>query len=229
MTYKIALILKGVHFMNNYKHHSGLLAHIDWSLTKENIKKYFIDDALKQGHTVDVYISTYEGHCVPDIIEYYKPKECMLFSFGNVNQVYLTKEILKHKSLQEGEYDFHIVTRFDLFIKQNIYDLFQLDTLENRLCVPWIETNEGLIGDCIMVVPKGLLGTFIHILDQYYQEQHLSFHYLSKHIKDIKYMIDGIHDSNSDKQVNPIYHITRCIVTNKFAKYLPARVKCISF
>lgn len=227
MTYKIALILKGICERYNYRHHSGYYMDIDWKFSRDNIKSYLVDDAVKRGYIVDVYISTYNGDYIEELKEFYNPKSVYIVNNDsqniNSNQLFLTKEILKDEVLLKTNYDFYIITRPDIEFKQNIYDLINLGTLKDVIRVPWRECVDNLVGDCIISIPKSMINIFRETIEKYYLKDHLSFHYIAKEIEAIKFMIDGLYDSNTDRQINPIYTLKRVIRNNKFIRYLPAR------
>ena len=59
---KFAVLVRGIHYDSKYK------LGIDYRKTIENFKEYVLEDLQKNGHSVDVYLSTYESKYYNDLV-----------------------------------------------------------------------------------------------------------------------------------------------------------------
>lgn len=215
---KIAVILKGIAKQDNFLHFSKSRMNIDWNTCKDNIKATLIDDALSRGYSVDVFLATYEGTYTQDLVDYYKPKSHVFCEMApETNQLSHLVNVLDPSF---ANYDFVVVSRFDIQFKVNVYDIAKIDTLD-KVLFPWRE-EKNLVGDCLFIIPGKYVEDVIKVVTDYYKNKHCSFHYLGQGLGDDKlsFMFDGLYDSNSDKCPNPLYSLIRTY-TRPIDRFLP--------
>lgn len=204
---KIAVILKGMSKHTNFLHFSKTRMSVDWNTCKDNIKAVLLDDAIARGYSVDVFLATYEGEHTKDMIDFYKPKSHVFCEMTHeTNQL---SHLLNVLEPSHSEYDFVVVSRFDIRFKLNVYDQAKLELLD-KVLFPWREEKD-LVGDCLFIIPGRNVNDVIRIITDYYKNKHSSFHYLGQGLGDDKlsFMFDGLYDSNSDKCPNPLYSLIR--------------------
>jgi hypothetical protein len=71
---KIALILFGISYYENYKHWSGMKTIVDFRLSFENYKKFIYDYFINLGYNIDVYYQ--HGNLWLSIKGSLRPKYC---------------------------------------------------------------------------------------------------------------------------------------------------------
>lgn len=212
---RVALLIRGITFDDKFKHWTGKLLQIDYKNNLQNvISKVIIP--LKKSNDVDLYLTTYHS------IE--RPKQMLLndFDIECIENVTIlerndTKQMdsfltgLKTIQASAKEYDFIIVTRFDLDLKYNI-DLIPWDC--NKVNFLWYETsNDNRVGDCMHFIPLKFLNEFIECLSicPYRTCCHYVKNYLDPiiGINNINIIFKEKYWSNTDDGENPLYVIKR--------------------
>ena len=136
---RFALCLKGVHSIQEYVS-TGLTDNIKRKSLDSfnNINKMIINNIKEDGHDIDIFISTYDCDAGDYLINLYNPKKFYKFEEKNIiyNRKYmdgvpLFESIANHtiKLLElcsESNYDYIIITRFDLLFTQ-LYKNFPVD------------------------------------------------------------------------------------------------------
>jgi len=74
MKKKIALLLFGISYKENYQHFSGRKMKIDYKNSLENYNKFIFEYYKKLGYEIDVFISTNKHKNINNLIKDYKPK-----------------------------------------------------------------------------------------------------------------------------------------------------------
>lgn len=221
---RIALLLRGITYNDHYKHWSGGIMKIDYKHNILNVIEQIIKP-LKAEHDVDLYISTYKSAKENDIIKDFDPFASIFIDSceNQITCILKGLELIQQSALQ---YDFVIVSRFDLLLLPNIleipYDI-------NKFNFIWKENPEedpNCVGDCMHFFAFKFLDSFIATLKQYTYT--LNLHkirdYLLTYISptDIHYIYDPVFNSNSDKCKNPLYVIQRgqlLIQNARYSKY----------
>lgn len=212
---KIALLIRGIVFKENHRHFTNNMYTIDYKLNYKNLLEQTINP-LKIDNDVDIFISTYknEKYTSKDIITDFSPKEFILIEGENKQQLDCIEEGLKliENTIQttNENYDFIIVTRFDLDLKTNINNIpYKID----KFNFIWYElSKDNLVGDCMFFFDGKYLAYFIKAVQVC--EYRAVAHFIKKYIdifltsKDI-HIIYGFHWSNSDTYENPLYKIVR--------------------
>jgi len=121
----------------------------------ENLFKNLVTPLRKEGHEVDFYLKTYNTDREDDIKQIYNP---IRSEFINIQHAFDTY-IQSVSSLKEMDYDFYIVTRFDLWLGVPIelnFNKFnflfkELDWWDNHNCTT----------DTFYAFPKEMLEGFV--------------------------------------------------------------------
>tara|TARA_B110000208_G_scaffold189178_1_gene250203 strand:- start:230 stop:1129 length:900 start_codon:yes stop_codon:yes gene_type:complete len=141
MSKRLALILRGISFDENFKHVCMPRNNIvNYKYTIDNFNKYIIDP-LSKIFDVDIFFITYNTEKTADIINDYKPKDYILiedtdewysnnsivkYSASTLSQYFSStqKAILKKVESYEKKNNFSynqiLITRFDLFFIKDI-------------------------------------------------------------------------------------------------------------
>ena len=71
---KISIILRGISYLENYLHKYNLnLYTIDFRDTFSSFEKNIIEQYLKKGYEVDIFILTYNSKYNKELLELYNP------------------------------------------------------------------------------------------------------------------------------------------------------------
>lgn len=167
---------------------------------------------LNKFANVDVAINTYETIYENELKSWYN---------NNLIQVLINNELIGLENLINNslrsifninEYDCILVIRIDLFIKE--YFLSILNINSNKIQFPFIcwakccvINNCPRIADTILFIPKKyfyLINNRIFLShDSWYKN--IKEYNLSNH--DMEFMINTFHDSDSEKDFNPLYYM----------------------
>lgn len=209
---RIALILFGIHYAENYKHWMQWTTNIDFRKSVENYKKYLFDYFEKQQCYVDVFCSTYISNIIPELVKIYCPKKIITCDFINSgkNHSKFRKERLVNGlkiaiETNNNDYNWYLLTRFDLyFLKQ----LEELNILNNQLNISYrskLGADCGFDDDNFYLIPQNIAYKCLEIFANHPSD--IWMHELHKYAKDLKinYMIDGCYWSHE----SPLYKIIR--------------------
>ena len=209
---KIALLIRGIAYLENYIHHTGKVYNINYKNNLSNLN-HFIQN-LKQNNEINIYISTQSSKLNDEVISDFNPKDhIFLETITNQNSC-----LLFGLNLIKDQYDFVIVTRFDLKFKFNIMDL---SINYDKFNILWKEqTKDHRINDCIHLFNYKFINPFVEALIEcpYKKCIHHIMPYIKIDNKDINFIYDEYYDSNSDNQDNPIYTIERGNVLTDLSK-----------
>ena len=121
----------------------------------DNLFKNLVTPLRKEGHTVDFYLKTYNTDREEDIRKIYNPIRAEFINIQHAFDTYIQSV----SSLKEMDYDFYIVTRFDLWLGVPIelnFNKFnflfkELDWWDNHNCTT----------DTFYAFPKEMLEGFV--------------------------------------------------------------------
>ena len=219
---RIAFLLRGITFWKSYIHHTGQIYSINYKNNIDHIMEQIKD--IKKMNQVDVYISTNDSILKDEIINDTKPYK-FIFNDETCSQ---SEALLKGLELIDKEYDFIIVSRFDLKLRiplsQIKYDRLKFNFL-------WYEvTQDKRIADCMFFFNNIFLDSFKDAVKNNPHKN--SMHHILENFKinegDIHILYPFYYDSNSDKESNPIYEINRGTLLDdlknyKLLRYLPKK------
>lgn len=162
---KIGIVLTGEIYNLNFRSNDSdrlktFVYRRDWKLTRDNISSNLIN-SFKKNNDVTVYITTYEGTEVDDVIKFYSPKKsCVLSPEGSHQR---TTYIKSMENLLDQDLDFIIPVRFDLFFEQEVinfnWNYDKMNFVSREMC-GW--DLEQFVTDTFFGFPKKYLQSFIN-------------------------------------------------------------------
>ena len=178
----------------------------------DNLFKNLVTPLKKEGHEVDFYLKTYNTDREDDIKQIYNPIRSEFIDIQHAFDTYIQSV----SSLKEMDYDFYIVTRFDLWVGVPIelnFNKFnflfkELDWWDNHNCTT----------DTFYAFPKEMLEGFVKGINDcrnnHSQAGYIGlFHALYKDLKN--YIdVDNFHYIDEEKQTVQIskkYTLSRYI------------------
>ena len=178
----------------------------------ENLFKNLVTPLKKEGHEVDFYLKTYNTDREDDIKQIYNP---IRSEFINIQHAFDTY-IQSVSSLKEMDYDFYIVTRFDLWLGVPIELNFNKFNFLFKELEWW--DNHNCTTDTFYAFPKEMLEGFVKGINDcrnnHSQAGYIGlFHALYKDLKN--YIdVDKFHYIDEEKQTVQIskkYTLSRYI------------------
>jgi hypothetical protein len=174
----------------------------------EHIKQKFNINSIK------VYLNTYKTKYFNEILKIYEPYLLEYTSHDNViglNNLFHDSINKINKKQNIEEYDFIFYIRIDLFLKYYFYDLFIPDS--DKILFPsicWINCHmthdrHPRPSDMMIYIPKKMFKNI-----KYIDVGHMIWQILINNgltYNDMDTMISTYHDSDSNKDFNPMYKI----------------------
>ena len=133
---RIALVLRGIHYLENYQHPFGYPRYtIDYHDTLPSIQQNLIQPFEAEGHTVDIFILSYHSKYEAELLQTLKPVQSHFTYYEEVprgraqeEKVYplmLDYHIKAIDMVQASDtpYDCTIITRIDLYYYQKITEV----------------------------------------------------------------------------------------------------------
>lgn len=197
--YNVAIIFKGISYIKQYIHWSGKKYGVDFRNNYENINHCL----FKRFNNKDIYYITYDHEYINDLKELYNPKKIRIIKKEQfLQKQYVLKQIKSSLQLLENiNYDFYIITRFDINLKSNFDDIIEIINSKNISITDKIwflckasdpDTTRVLNDDTFIIVPHKYLDIFKETIDSIIEENKLLGHHL---IYDkIKEISDFIYD-----------------------------------
>lgn len=209
---KLAFILYGIHYYEQFNHWMGWKVNIDFRKSIDNYKSYIY--SFFEKYDIDTFISTYKSNYVNELLETYQPKNYLLNEFIKTKNHIEQKNdrllesldmCLSYEKYNNIKYKYYIITRFDLFFI-NTFD--KLNIVKNKINLTYktgCGKNKDLVDDNLYILTEGNLDQFIAICKKI--PKHIWFHELHKYIEklDINFMIDGTYYSHE----SPLYRFVR--------------------
>jgi hypothetical protein len=171
---------------------------------------------LESVHNVspEIHLNTYETRYSSEMLQWYSEYPVThVFHKTLLGYTGIMDDAVARLQLEEDDHEFVLFIRADLLLKP---DFFNVNVFERRLCFSSIcftlknwHLHNGFprVADLILLVPRNL---FNLIRDRKISLNHDSYeHYLAHGLKntDIGFLVDTFHDSDSQKDWNPIYKI----------------------
>jgi hypothetical protein len=212
---KIAIILFGISYTEEYKHWSNINYKIDYRKSLDNYKRYIFDYYKKNGYTCDVYISTYDSAMNEELLEHYKPVQYYINNKFDVNRICSRNDLfvkginlyLEHAIQNKINYDLVLITRFDLEFKISFDDVKINNNTIN--IVSELETPDA-IDDNLYILPHKYVLYLKNItkINRLYES-----HYIKKNLVYILKTQKINYLKNENCMVNDLtfYKIIRCI------------------
>ena len=160
---------------------------------------------------IDVHISSYETQFSDNLnAVYLKVLGAFTFYHGLLGQNTLIQNALKNIT-NIDEYDFALIMRIDLFLKNKFDETF--DPYSDKILFPSIcfkphhkAGNHPRVNDMMMFVPK----KYFNLLNKINLHHGTWYDLVVDHgrsYQDLDVMLNTYHDSDSEKDYNPIYYI----------------------
>lgn len=137
---KIALCLQGISYHDTYEKDGGVSVHYNTCI--ESLRTQVIQVLQNTGATVDLFLNTYEGPRMKDVLRDYQPKRYVFHPFRHqpggfyvIPQLQRTCALLLEDPNFKDAYDYVIITRFDVYFYQPI-DLTRMDW--NKINYTWL-------------------------------------------------------------------------------------------
>lgn len=204
---KLAVGLFGIHYEDHLKHWMKWDIKVDYKKSVENFKECIFLD-----HDVNIYSSTYFSEKVNELIKDYSFRSLRLAEIDNNYENDLGfnmqkrnrrfKETIKLILDDNIIYDYVLLTRYDIFFKQKIWDL-DINYNEINVMYEGVWGNK-IIDDNFYFMPYDKLQFFYDKVDSINEKE--GSHYYYKHIDNINLIVKGIVPDIS--QV-PTYFLTR--------------------
>jgi hypothetical protein len=164
---KLALILFGISLEINRYWQYGALYSVDYKNSYDNYQRYIFDYFKGKGYSIDVYISTNKLNSdddIAEIIDKYKPVK---YRIADDCEYYIISRNKKLESAIDlcieggGEYDFVLITRFDLLFQKDFADSnIQLD----KINIVSVLERPNLICDNFYLFPHKYLKDFQKVI-----------------------------------------------------------------
>ncbi|QKF93890.1 hypothetical protein QKU48_gp0432 [Fadolivirus algeromassiliense] len=215
---RIALLLRGIAYNKYYSHPTGKKLLIDYIKSINNYKEY-----IYENNDVDIFFVTYYNDFfdIDKILDIYKPicYEFITDPERNIGQIknkynsysqttiYVINLFLAYCAIHNiDDYDYIIITRFDLLFK---IKLSTLKLEKDKFMISCLAGN-NLMDDNFFITNKHYLKEYLEVLSQRnkYHMMHQDYLALCDKIgKDnVKFLIPGIYSIHNG---NPLYNILR--------------------
>ena len=182
---KLALILFGISYHEDFNHYSNKNTIIDFRLSYDNYREYIYKYFNNLGYEIDVYFATNiidNEYIKNQLLDIYKP---IKYIFMENNKDFHFSRNIKVKSAIECvlesniEYEICLITRFDLLFQKNFNEH---NIILNEFNIISELYNESLICDNFYLFPYNLLNKFYEIVNKNIK---ISFHKIKNDIEKI--------------------------------------------
>jgi len=164
---------------------------------------------LKYKCDIDIYLSTYTTKYNNDLIEIYKENLVYYRFFNNVIGI---NELFKNCINNiNNDYDFIFYFRVDLYLKEHFLEIFNPKWTTIRFpTICWkkdsVYHNKPRVNDMMLYIPNRFHNK-INKMVICHEAWYNFFHNLNISDNDMDVMINTYHDSDSQKDYNPLYYI----------------------
>lgn len=195
MSKRIALLLFGMFYNTSYFNHNTLKKSvIDFRFSVANYKRFIFLYYKRLGYEVDVFFCTNDVHdskIKKNLIKTYKPKEHVFVKTVKVrdkrsrffNRNYKVKKVVElcndYRQMNNIDYEFVIMTRFDLEFKINFGDV---DIDYNKINLVSVLEEPDFICDNFYIIPGFLLNDFY---DMIRKQIYISHHHIKDELEEI--------------------------------------------
>jgi len=135
---KIAICLFGVSYRESYLHHTNNIYQINYEKSINNYKNFLFNYLDSKNFSYDIFFSTYSTEKDDQLLEYLEPKKHTFvkdhvsnrIQSRNSHFINSLQNCLKYSKNNDINYDYVLMTRFDLKFKIPFYDVdFDFETL----------------------------------------------------------------------------------------------------
>jgi hypothetical protein len=171
--------------------------------------KMFISYLEHKGHKVTTSIGTYHTPYVNQLIDIYKP------SYVNIYTDRIGIDALFYNSFAKinnlSHFDHVIFIRIDLFLKEEFFRRFTTPDKITFLCNCWIKLpltpkRYPRVNDMMLFIPKQYF-LYLNKIRICHECWEILCETTPLTSNDFAFLLDTLHDSNTEKDYNPIYRI----------------------
>ena len=162
------------------------------------------------GVVPDVHINTYSTQFSGEMLQWYPSRETHIFHDRMLGYHGIIRDAVSRIQLEE-EYEFVLFLRIDLFLKP---DFFNVNVFDTRVCFSSVcftphHLHRGLprVADLILLIPKNHFRLLRNRTISLYHDSYEYFMNQGLDKRDIGFFVDTFHDSDSQKDWNPLYKI----------------------
>jgi hypothetical protein len=205
---KVAVGLFGIHYIEELNHWMNCKLRVDYKDGYENNKKLLYNTI-----DVDFYSSTYFSEKLNHLIKDYKFTVLKLQHIENILEDDINnnwkkrnkrfKETIKLILDDNAKYDYVILTRYDIWLKQNLFELNIDYSKVNVICGAKWGDDDTIIDDNFYFLPYFKLQEFYNAIDLI--DEKICAHKYNKYISNIHRMIDA----NFYSHEIPVYTLHR--------------------
>jgi len=209
---KIAVGLFGIHYLENINHWCFDRYTVDYRKTYENCKNN-IYNQLGKDVSIDYFSATYDSTIFQELLKDYKFRRIQFNEVNNdpkVNDdIFIRRNQIFKKTIKlmidpQYDYDFALITRYDMRMKVNISSLtFDLDKINVLYRAKWNSYSEELIDDNFYYMPYNRLQDFYNKIMTI--PENITSHLWGNYLTDVHMAVDGAYYSHE----SPVYHINR--------------------
>lgn len=219
MEMKLAIGLFGIHYINEFHHWLKGLSVVNYKDSVENNITFF-KNYLSKDTDLTFFGSTYFSDKLIELIDDYKFKSLKLTNVYNSDDVDWVinrrernrrfKEVINLILNDDNEYDFVLLTRFDIFLKDKIYE-FKLDLEKVNILYDADDWENGIsfIDDNFYLLPYKNLRNFYNQIC--FIDEKISSHHFHHHIgiDNFNVLTHGIVDVHKDETREILYNLMR--------------------
>ena len=214
---RICLALKGTYSVNEIREGSDTSEKYKTNCMKsfDSIQEALVQPFLNDGHTVDIFCSSYDTSIASTIESYFKPKRFFKFPRDQIDNggdwnrqllhyMKLFEEIIYYVSTnQMPMYDFFIFGRFDLLYKGTFKD-WNIDM--DKFNIP-AKHSSGNCDDNIWILPGQYISQFAEAIYTIYERQNTT-HTLNHRLTELNVPIHYIYElTEEDYKNDTLYKI----------------------
>ena len=203
---KIAAALFGMHYNQDYDHWCFGKTKLDYRRVIKNNQQVLWSN--NEFTSVDFYGSTYDSPVIDQLKQDYNFKEVLIHNFDNGPGSVVCRnrrfiEVLNLVKKNYQDYDYTVVTRFDLYFIDNPFAKNVVADRVNVLYRAKWGDDDSICDDCFYYIPRLKFLEFVECIANLSIDTHS--HTYNQHYGDFHYMVDGCYYSHQ----SPIYHINR--------------------
>jgi hypothetical protein len=213
---KLAVGLFGIHYVENLNHWMKWKTTVDYSDRYKNNREFLYNDFESAGNCLDFYSATYFSDNINSLIKDYRFKSLSLENIDNQASSDLSTSFVKRNRIfkktiklildnKSNDYDFVILTRYDMDFKLPIINLnLDYDKINLFYRAKWGD-NHNLCDDNFYFMPYSKLQYFYDQISKI--DESICGHEYHLYFKpdDLHYIVDGAYFSHE----SPIYNLKR--------------------
>jgi hypothetical protein len=197
----IAVGFFGISYLKEYNHWMSWKTNPDWR--KSNYKTTLYEILAERNNKIDHYFSTYHHELEQELIDFYRPKNYLFNEFENGKRgISRHKRFTETIGLFENNYDYYIMTRFDIYFKyEQLLNCNISNSSINVTSKHGCGNDMNLLCDSFYFFNNSMLDIFKCFLEniEVGEEEGFAYHILHRkpNAPDFSYMIEGSYYSHN--------------------------------